>query len=324
MSASSPPLLELCDLEVRYAAGRNSTTGLTAVRGVSLDVQAGEIHALVGESGSGKTSLARAVLCLLPVDAGQVRLRGEDLSTLPPRLLRQRRRLMQAVFQDPLAALSPRRSVLQTLIEPLQQYRLGSREEWPDRAAALLEMVGLEPGLGQRYPQELSGGQRQRVCLARALAAGPELIVADEPVSSLDRSSRNRVLDLFTELRDRLGLAFLLVSHDLGDVRRVADRVSVMYGGTLVESAPAARLFDQPFHPYTRSLLATVPLPDPAAPHPQVLGGEPPSALTPPVGCVFHKRCPQRLAECAGVAPPERSLAEGGHVHTVRCHLCRN
>lgn len=299
------------------AAGR----GITAVRGVSLDIEPGRIHALVGESGSGKTSLARAILRLLPVESGELLFRGEDLLRMNAKQLRQARRSIQAVFQDPQASLSPRRNVLQTLREPLDHFGLGRHADRADRSMAALEAVGLDTALRHRYPHELSGGQRQRVALARALVSEPDLIIADEPVSSLDVTAQAVIIDLIRELRETRGLAFLFVSHDLSVVQRVADRISVMYLGELVESAPATALFARPAHPYTRALLASVPVPDPAHPPPVALGGEPPSALAPPAGCVFHTRCPDRFDPCTRLAPRETFPHDTEADHRVRCHL---
>jgi oligopeptide/dipeptide ABC transporter ATP-binding protein len=314
-------LLSVRNLVVDYPAAGSRRRGMTAVRNVSLDIGHGRILALVGESGSGKTSLARAVLRLLPVTSGQVLFRGQDLAALHGRQLRQARRGIQAVFQDPLAALSPRRSVLQALLEPLDHFRIGTAPQRRERAAAALETVGLDTSLLPRHPHELSGGQRQRVALARALVTEPELIVADEPVSSLDVSVRGRIIDLIRDLRERLGLAFLIVSHDLSAMRRLADDVAVMNLGTLVEAGPATAVLTRPAHPYSRCLLASVAVPDPAHAPPVVIGGEPPSALTPPAGCVFHMRCADRIGPCASEAPAEVPVTQSDPEHRVRCHL---
>jgi oligopeptide/dipeptide ABC transporter ATP-binding protein len=320
---NGPPdsILSVCDLVVRYPASGSRRQGFTAVRGVSLDIAPGRILALVGESGSGKTSLARAILRLLPIASGRVLFRGEDLATLDSRRLRAARRNIQAVFQDPLAALSPRRNVLQALLEPLDHFRIGTPADRRERAVAALELVGLGATLRHRYPHELSGGQAQRVSLARALVTEPELIIADEPVSSLDISVQAQVIELIRDLRARLGLAFLFVSHDLSVVRQLADEVAVMYLGTVVETGPAAALFARPAHPYTRCLLASVPVPDPDHAPPAVVGGESPSALTRPGGCVFHMRCPEKMERCVSEAPAESLASPTDADHRVRCHL---
>jgi oligopeptide/dipeptide ABC transporter ATP-binding protein len=296
---------------------------MTAVRDVNLDIAGGHILALVGESGSGKTSLARAILRLVPIESGEIWFRGQNLAALSERDLRQPRRSIQAIFQDPLAALSPRRTVLQTMLEPLDHFGIGARPSRRERAVAALETVGLDATLLQRFPHELSGGQRQRVSLARALVSEPDLIIADEPVSSLDLSSQARIVELIRDLRKRLDLAFLFVSHDFSVVSRVADEVAVMYHGTLVEKGPAPVIFARPAHPYTRSLLAAVPVADPGHPPPVVIPGDPQPALTPPAGCVFHRRCPDRLDLCRNQAPAETTVMTTEPDHRVRCHLCQ-
>jgi oligopeptide/dipeptide ABC transporter ATP-binding protein len=321
MAGMAASLLSVRDLVVRYPGRGRRAGAIVAVRGVNIDIASATILAVVGESGSGKTSLARAILQLQPIASGRVLLNGEDLAALNPQQLRAARRDIQAVFQDPMASLSPRRSVLQTLIEPLDHFRIGVAGEREDRAIAALETVGLDAALRHRLPHELSGGQRQRVALARALVSGPRLIIADEPLSSLDVPSQVRIVDLLLDLRERLGVAFLFVSHDLSVVRRLADAVAVMYLGTVVETAPARALFATPAHPYTRALLAASPAPDPRLPPPLVLPGEPPSALTPTGGCVFHKRCSERLARCAAEEPAQSNPGALEPHHSVRCFL---
>jgi oligopeptide/dipeptide ABC transporter ATP-binding protein len=323
-TGAKSPLLRVAGLTVRYPPGGRDTAQLEAVRNVSLDIPERSIVALVGESGSGKTTLAHAILQLQPVAGGRVLFRGKDLVGADRHALAAMRRSIQPVFQDPLAALSPRRTVRQTLREPLDHFRIGESGQRDARALEALGTVELDGSLMERYPHELSGGQRQRVALARALVSGPELVIADEPVSSLDVSMQARVVDLIRGLRDRLGVAFLFVSHDLAVVRRLADTVAVMYAGQLVESGPAAAVFEAPAHPYTRALLNAVPAPDPAAPQPRVLGGEPPSPLTPPSGCVFHTRCSEAMPQCAATDPAEHEIAARGNElanHRVRCHL---
>jgi oligopeptide/dipeptide ABC transporter ATP-binding protein len=327
MNEPAAPLLSVRDLVVRYASARHGGA-MTAVHGVSLELRAGRILALVGESGSGKTSLARAVLQLLPAAAGEVRLQGHSLGTMSRRELRAARRQVQAVFQNPAASLSPRRSVQQSLLEPLVHFGLGDATAREERARQALATVGLEASLLGRYPHELSGGQRQRVALARALVCEPQLIVADEPLSSVDAPARAQLIELLRDLRDRLGIAFLLVSHDLGAVRNLADTVAVMYCGRLVETGPAAVVLEQPAHPYTRALLAAVPLPDPTLPPPRALAGDPPSALAPPTGCVFHGRCPEAIERCRRETPAERAVGAGSTAQAtvesgqrVQCHL---
>jgi peptide/nickel transport system ATP-binding protein/oligopeptide transport system ATP-binding protein len=320
----SPPLLSVRDLVVQYPARSGNKDLLTAVNGVSFDIHAGSIFGLAGESGCGKTSLAHSIMQLVRPVAGEVRYHGENLARVKPAGLQKVRRNIQFVFQDPLASLSPRRSVLQSLVEPLDHFRIDAPGQRHDRACRALETVGLEPEVLRRFPHELSGGQRQRVALARALAVEPELIIADEAVSSLDVSVQARIIDLILDLRRHLGIAFLFIAHDLAVIQQLADRVGVMYMGKLIEIAPADRLFHQAAHPYTRSLLEAVPVPDPAHGKPVVLQGEPPSALTPPAGCAFHTRCPRVVEECRVLEPLDWQINETGvneTAHNVRCHL---
>ncbi len=324
MPNGAKELLSVRNLVVAYEISGHVKSRLIAVQDVSLDIEPASIFALVGESGSGKTSLARAILQLVPSASGQVMFCGKSLTEMNKAQLREARRDIQAIFQDPLSSLSPRRTVFQTLIEPLDHFRIGMGKDRIDIAASALETVGLDNSLMQRFPHELSGGQRQRVALARALASKPKLIVADEPVSSLDASIRGRVVELILDLRDKHGISFLFVSHDLSVVRQLADSVAVMYLGRLVETAPARELYSNPAHPYTKSLLRAVPVADPLHPAPVVLDGEPSSALTPPTGCVFHKRCPDKIERCSSVEPGQLNIAgkEGRQEnHQVRCHL---
>jgi oligopeptide/dipeptide ABC transporter ATP-binding protein len=318
------PLLSVRDLVVNYRARSERGDFLTAVNGVSFDIHAGSIFGLVGESGSGKTSLAHSIMQLLPPAAGEILFHGKDLAHMNETSRRKTRRNIQLVFQDPLASLSPRRNILQSLIEPLNHFRIDAAGQRHARVCRALETVGLEPDVLQRFPHELSGGQRQRVALARALVTEPELIIADEAVSSLDVSVQARIIELILELRQQLGIAFLFIAHDLAVIQQLADRVGVMYLGKMIEIAPANRLFHQAAHPYTRSLLEAVPVPDPAHDKPVVLQGEPPSALTPPAGCAFHTRCPRAVEQCRVVEPPEEQINATGEkrtAHNVRCHL---
>jgi peptide/nickel transport system ATP-binding protein len=305
----SSPLLEAQELSVsfpvRRGALRSAASRIVAVDAVTLRIERGECLALVGESGSGKTTLARALLRLVEPSAGRVLFDGVDLRTLPPGRLRRLRRDFQMVFQDSQGSLDPRRNVRQTLEEPLRIHSLADRRTVPRRVAELLDLVGLPRTLEGRYPHELSGGQRQRVCLARALATRPKLLVADEPLTALDVSIQAQILNLLSRLRGELGLTLLFIGHDLPVVEQVADRVAVMYLGRLVEQAPVADLFRRPLHPYSASLLAAAPVPDPAARGRRLLlRGEPPSPTAPPAGCRFHPRCPSARPRCAEDTPP--------------------
>ena len=289
-----------------------------AVDGVSLRVAAGETLGLVGESGCGKSTLARCVLRLVEPTRGRVVLDDQDLTALPEEALRRRRRDIQMVFQDPTASLNPRLSVAATVEEPLTLHTPLTGAARRGRVDEVLEEVGLGAGLRDRYPHQLSGGQRQRVNIARAIATHPRLVVLDEPTSALDVSLRARVILLLAELKRRLGMTYLFISHDLSTVRYLCDRVAVMYLGVLVEEAPAAELFAHAAHPYTRALLSCIPVPDPdVAPVRLTLGGEVPSPIDIPTGCRLRGRCPLAQPVCAEPVPV-REIAPG---HTVACHL---
>ena len=289
-----------------------------AVDGVSIRVAAGETLGLVGESGCGKSTLARCVLRLVEPTRGRVVLDDQDLTALPEEALRRRRRDIQMVFQDPTASLNPRLSVAATVEEPLALHTPLTGAARRGRVDEVLEEVGLGAGLRDRYPHQLSGGQRQRVNIARAIATHPRLVVLDEPTSALDVSLRARVILLLAELKRRMGMTYLFISHDLSTVRYLCDRVAVMYLGVLVEEAPAAELFDHPSHPYTRALLSCIPVPDPdVAPVRLTLSGEVPSPIDIPTGCRLRGRCPLAQPVCAEPVPV-REIAPG---HTVACHL---
>jgi peptide/nickel transport system ATP-binding protein len=308
------PLLEAEGLVKHFHLSRKSTFAsretVHAVNGVSLHLMKGESLGIVGESGCGKSTLARLITRLHAPDAGRIRFLGQEITTMGGEALRLLRPRMQMVFQDPYASLNPRMRVAQILAEPLVVH---GHPDPAGRVAALLDMVGLNPAWGARFPHEFSGGQRQRVSIARALALEPALIVADEPVSALDVNVQAQVLNLMLELRERLGLSYLFIAHDLAVVRAFCDRVAVMYLGRIVEEAPAAELFARPAHPYTVSLLSAVP--EPGARR-IVLTGEPPSSLRLPAGCAFRARCPVAQPICAE-PPPLVEIAPG---HRVLCH----
>jgi oligopeptide/dipeptide ABC transporter ATP-binding protein len=275
-----------------------------AVDGVDLAVRRGETLAIVGESGCGKSTLARLLLRLERPDAGEIRLDGTAIGGLDERALRPLRRRLQIVFQDPYASLNPRMTVGELVEEPLVVHGVGDRAERRARVAELLGLVGLGGGRRDRYPHELSGGQRQRVSIARALVAGPDVVIGDEPVSALDVSVQAQILNLLGALKERLGLTLIIITHDLNVVRHMADRVGVMYLGRLVEVAPAERLLAEPLHPYSRALLASVPRPDPATRGPRaILEGDLPSPVDLPSGCRFRTRCAHARPDCAGDEP---------------------
>jgi oligopeptide/dipeptide ABC transporter ATP-binding protein len=318
------PLLSVRDLVVKYRVADSGKSLLTAVNGVNLDLYPGAIFGLVGESGSGKTSLAHAIAQLVRPASGDILFHGENLARMGDANLRKKRKNIQLIFQDPLASLSPRRNIQQSLVEPLNHFRIDTPGQRLSRTHRVLETVGLGQDLLQRYPHELSGGQRQRVAIARALLTEPELIIADEAVTSLDVSVQARIIELILELREQQGIAFLFIAHDLAVIRQLADRVAVMYLGEIVESAPSDRIFRQAAHPYTRSLLDAVPVPDPAHRKPVVLKGETPSALASPTGCPFHTRCPRAEERCKIITPLNSQINETElerMTHNVRCHL---
>jgi oligopeptide/dipeptide ABC transporter ATP-binding protein len=311
-------LLEIEGLVKEYPVRRGllqrALGTVRAVDGVDLALRRGECLALVGESGSGKTTLGRCAVRLVEPTRGRIAFDGEDLLALRGGALRRRRRRFQMVFQDPYDSLDPRQRVGAAVAEPLAIHTPLDRVGRARRVGELLEMVGLAPDLASRYPHELSGGQRQRVGIARALAAEPDLLVADEPVSSLDVTVRAAVLDLLAGLRERLGLTLLLISHDLAAVERLADRVAVMYLGRIVEIGGRRNVLLRPLHPYTVSLLSAVPRPDPGRRRSRImLPGDPPSPLEPPPGCPFHPRCPIARPRCAEERPSLDTAGEGDH-----------
>jgi oligopeptide transport system ATP-binding protein len=302
-------LLSVTNLRVEFPVGGGLLRRgriLRAVDDVSFGVGPGEAVGIVGESGCGKTTLARAVLGLVPVASGSVRLDGRELTSLDGEAMRRLRARMQLVFQDPLAALDPRMTVREIVAEPLRVHRPElSAAERASRVAGILERVGLAATAMDRYPHQFSGGQCQRIGIARALVLKPALVVCDEPVSGLDLSVRAQILALLADLQREMGLSLVFIAHDLGAVRQLCQRVLVMYAGRLVETAPAQHLFAQPAHPYTRALLAAAPPPDPErARRIRPLPGEPPSLMEPPSGCGFRTRCPIAIDECARQVPP--------------------
>ncbi len=321
------PLLRVEGLKVHFPIRRgivfDRTVGhVKAVDGVDLSITPGTTYGLVGESGCGKSTLGRAILRLEEPTAGHVWFDGVDVASLAAEPLRHMRRRMQMVFQDPLGSLDPRQDVESLLAEPLKAHGLGGdKAAIGRRLRELLDSVGLPAAALRRYPHEFSGGQRQRIGIARAITVEPDLLIADEPVSALDVSVQAQVLNLLEELQSRLGLTYLVIAHDLAVVRHISDVVGVMYLGSLVEQAPADSLYEQPLHPYTRSLMSAVPVPDPVVEDSReriLLSGDLPSPANPPSGCRFHTRCPWRQeTRCDDEVPVLRELAPG---HLVSCH----
>jgi peptide/nickel transport system ATP-binding protein len=298
---------------------RRTVGYVKAVDGVDLAVPAGRTLALVGESGCGKSTVGRSILRLVEPREGRLWYDGADLLSLSRRALRPYRRRMQIVFQDPMASLDPRMRVRDAIAEGMQAFGIGDGEaERTERTAALFRRVQLDPSHIWRYPHEFSGGQRQRICIARALAVEPELMICDEATSALDVSIQAQILNLLGDLQDELGLAYLFITHDLGVVRYLADRVAVMYLGQIVEEGETERIFREPLHPYARGLLAAVPSADPSRRGVAArVGGDVPSPANPPSGCRFHTRCPEVFDRCEREAPPLYRVAEG----SSRCFL---
>ena len=292
-----------------------------AVDNISFEIYRGETLGLVGESGCGKSTTARAILQLSRPTAGKVYLDGVDLVSLKGNKLREMRRRMQMIFQDPYASLNPRMTVSSIVAEPLAVYGVARRSEREARVEELLQMVGLDPYFANRYPHEFSGGQRQRIGIARALALRPDFIVCDEPISALDVSIQAQVVNLLEDLQERLGLTYLFIAHDLSMVRHINDRVAVMYLGKIVELTDRDTLYANPLHPYTQALLSAVPIPDPALSDEKqqpALEGDLPSPSNPPKACNFNTRCPFAKDSCFSVEPEFREVSPG---HWVACHL---
>ena len=314
-------LLKANDLTVRFALGKKGLFGarqhLEAVRSVSFTLAKGRALGIVGESGSGKTTTAMAAIRLTEAAGGQVLFEGEDLLTLSDEDMRQRRRDIQLIFQDPYSSLNPRARVADIVREPMDLMEIGTPAERDARVRELFKLVGLRPDQLNLFPHQFSGGQRQRISIARALSTNPKLLVCDEPVSALDVAIQAQILNLLARLKDELGLSYLFISHDLGVVRHVCDDVAVMYLGKIVEHGPVEALFEAPQHPYTQALLAAAPSlgrrKSKGYVRPMKLSGDPPSPINPPKGCAFAERCPKAQDVCRQ-SPPEARETQGLHV----------
>ena len=312
--------MKLDDLAVHFRVGSALAGGvktLKAVDGVTLDVQPGECLGLVGESGCGKSTLALAIMGLVPPTRGQLALEGHDIKTIDRMATA---RTVQMVFQDPYASLNPRQTVRRTLADPLRIHGVTDKAEVETRVADMMAKVGLRPEQADRYPHEFSGGQRQRIGIARALILKPKLVICDEPVSALDVSIRAQIINLLLDLKDEMGLSYIMISHDLGVVEHVSDRVAVMYLGRIVEQGSWQEIFEDPRHPYTRALIAAIP--DPfqraAVTAKAKAKGEIASALDPPSGCHFHPRCPMKADRCVTEVPILAAVSPG---HLAACHF---
>lgn len=324
--ANSAPLLDVKNLVMHFPLTegiifQRQVGAVQAVDGVSFHVNRGETLGLVGESGCGKSTTGRAILQLYKPTSGEVVFDGKDLTKLDGGDMRKMRRHLQMVFQDPYASLNPRMTVGNIVSEPMQIHKLVPKNERTQRVQELLQTVGLNPYFANRYPHEFSGGQRQRIGIARALAANPDFIVCDEPVSALDVSIQAQVVNLLEDLQDKLGLTYLFIAHDLSVVRHISDRVAVMYLGKIVEMADRNALYDDPLHPYTKALLSAVPIPDPVIERKReriILTGDVPSPINPPSGCHFHTRCPYVMDVCKQQDP---AFVDQGGGHFVACHL---
>ena len=319
------PLVKVEKLTVHFDVGQSGFWGqnrlvVHAVDNISFEIYPGETLGLVGESGSGKSTTGRAILRRIPVESGRIYFQGKDITAINEQALRPLRRHMQLVFQDPYASLNPRLRIIDIVAEPLIVHGIvKNTREAVDRVAELLELVGLPPDAGGRYPHAFSGGQRQRIGIARALALNPEFIVADEPVSALDVSIRAQVVNLMQDLQQELGLTYFFIAHDLAVVRHISNRIAIMYAGKIVEIAGRDAIYESPIHPYTEALLSAVPVPDPKVQKARqriALAGEVPNPLNPPVGCRFETRCTYASEPCCKEEPP---LEERNPGHFTAC-----
>ena len=323
MSEDKKVLLEVQKVKKEFVTSK-SLTGkplkiVHAVDSVDLTIYEGETIGVVGESGCGKSTLGRCILQLIRPTAGNVLYRGEDITKLNKEQMRQMRRKMQLIFQDPYASLNPRMTVLELIMAPLEAFGIGTMEERVQRVKEIMELVGMPENMMNRYPHEFSGGQRQRIVIARALVLNPEFVVCDEPVSALDVSVRAQVLNLIQELKKKKHLTYMFISHDLSVVKYISDDIAVMYLGRIVEIAEKNELYNNPQHPYTKALLSAIPIPDvDNKMKREILTGDVPSPLNPPSGCYFHTRCKYATERCKTECP---ALHDVGNGHMVACHL---
>lgn len=324
MSEDKKVLLEVQKVKKEFVTSK-SLTGkplkiVHAVDSVDLTIYEGETIGVVGESGCGKSTLGRCILQLIRPTAGNVLYRGEDITKLNKEQMRQMRRKMQLIFQDPYASLNPRMTVLELIMAPLEAFGIGTMEERVQRVKEIMELVGMPENMMNRYPHEFSGGQRQRIVIARALVLNPEFVVCDEPVSALDVSIQSQVLNLLRQLQESMGMAYIFISHNLSVIKHISDRVMVMYLGHVVELADKKELFANPSHPYTQALLSAIPVPERHSKRKKIiLQGDLPSPANPPSGCIFHTRCFMAQEICSTQKPELRDIGGG---HLCACHFC--
>ena len=324
--SGSDPLFEVKNLKIEFAAKEQFFPGrrrniIRAVDGVSFKIRRGEVLGLVGESGCGKSTISRAMLRLIPVAGGDIIFDGRDLLKTSEKEMRQIRRRLQMIFQDPYASLNPSMTVYQAIAEPLKIHGIEIGPRQKERVMEMLKVVELSPEFVDRYPHEFSGGQRQRISIARALVLNPDFLVADEPVSALDVSVQAQIINLLQELQVKFNLTYLFISHDLGVVRHISNRIAIMYLGKIIEIAPTDVLFEKPLHPYTIALLSAVPVPDPEVEANRkriILKGEVPEAYNIPSGCRFNTRCWKRIEICSHVEPEMKEVEKD---HYIACHL---
>ena len=317
-------ILRVNDLKTHYRISKGFSLkdkgAIKAVDGVSFFVNEGETFGLVGESGCGKTTLGKAILGLVPTTAGNVEFMGKNITGMSRDEMREVRRNLQVIFQDPYGCLDPRKTVEQIIGEPMVVHKIGNKKDRHDRVRELMDVVGLSPAHIYRYPHEFSGGQRQRIGIARALILNPKLIICDEPVSALDVSIQSQVLNLLNDLQDKYGLTYIFIAHGLPVVKYISNRIGVMYLGKMVEMSDSEELYAKPLHPYTQALMSAIPIPDPTHEKEQIiLEGEIPSPLNPPSGCHFHTRCRFAEPKCAQEEPPFIEYEKGHYVACWRC-----
>ena len=319
------PLLKVEHLSKEFPAEsgmfakRFSKRVVSAVNDISFEIYPGETFGLVGESGCGKSTTGRTIMRLTKPTAGKVFFQGKDVAEMSKHEIKDMRREMQFIFQDPYASLNPRMTIGEIVSEPMTIHGVGTKEERIERVRELLDVVGLNPEHINRYPHEFSGGQRQRICIARALALNPEFVVCDEPVSALDVSVQAQIINLLKELQEKRNLTYLFISHDLSVVEHISDTIGVMYLGGLVETGTTADIFANPLHPYTEALFSAIPMPDPDLKRNRIiLEGNIPSPANPPKGCKFHTRCRKCMEICKNQVPEVKDMGNG---HKVRCHL---